>query len=275
MLLTLYALAGLCIGSFMNVVVYRLPAMVLREQQPDRFSGFPAKLSLAFPRSYCPLCHQTLGALQLLPLIGWVWQRGHCKYCGGVIPLRYPLMELLHAVLFVLIAWRTPSPEMALIFCLFSSLLIALATIDYCYMLLPDALTLPLLWGGLLLNATSFGLVSLHSSLYGAVGGYLSLWIIQQLYRFFRHKEGMGGGDLKLLAALGAWLGVESINMIALTASLLMLALCILRGGESKDRYLPFGPALIAGAGIWLLCQMQVLTPSITRLIHSLTFPSF
>ncbi|MCT4700497.1 prepilin peptidase [Enterobacteriaceae bacterium H20N1] len=274
MLLLIFAITGLCIGSFINVVIYRLPIMLLREQQPERFAELPADFSLARPRSHCPYCRCALGPLQLIPVVSWLWLRGRCPHCKVGIALRYPLVELLHGGLFTLIAWQWPSPVTTLALCLFASLLLALAVIDYQHMLLPDALTLPLVWSGLLLNATPFGLVSLHSALYGAVSGYLSLWMLQILYRWLKKQEGMGGGDLKLFAALGAWLGVESVNGVALIASLLMLVAFLAISNPKKNRLLPFGPALIAGAGIWLMSLTPALQPLFTGWLYTLT-PSF
>lgn len=269
MLFAIFALLGLCIGSFINVVIYRLPIMLLYEMQPERFPELPADFSLAWPRSHCPHCYQTLGPLQLLPVISWLWQRGCCSYCGKAIALRYPLIELLHGALFALFAWLWPSPVTALALCLFTSLLIALALIDSRHMLLPDMLTLPLVWGGLLFNATPFGLVSLHSALYGALSGYLSLWFLQIFYRWLRKREGIGGGDLKLFAALGSWLGMESINSVALIASLATLIVFLTGGHLQQNKLRPFGPALIAGAGIWLMGQAPACQPFTLFLLRS------
>jgi leader peptidase (prepilin peptidase)/N-methyltransferase len=274
---------GLLVGSFLNVVIYRLPVMLERQwreqcvelsaESGETSSPAPApveRFNLVVPRSTCPACHAPITALQNIPVLSWVLLRGRCASCGRPISARYPLVEALTGVLSALVAWRlgfgweTPA---ALVLTWF---LIALTFIDIDHQLLPDSLTLPLLWLGLLLSlwhAQSFGSaplpVDLRSSVIGAIAGYVSLWSVYHLFRLVTGKEGMGYGDFKLFAALGAWLGWQMLLPIILIAAavgaVVGLVLIVARG-RNRAAPIPFGPFL-AGAG-WLMLMFgpQVLS---------------
>jgi leader peptidase (prepilin peptidase) / N-methyltransferase len=281
------ALVGLCIGSFLNVVVYRLPAVMERQwwaevaahlsdvdawrrvfAPRDTAAQAPAEherigrtltqsvealppLSIVKPRSRCTACGHQLRWHENIPVLSWLWLRGKCSACGVRISARYPLVEIATAVLFATVAWRFGAQPATLAWCAFAATLLTLALIDWDTTLLPDSLTLPLLWGGLIVSALGWT-VPLPSALWGAVAGYLSLWSVYQLFKLATGKEGMGHGDFKLLGALGAWLGWPMLLPIILAASaigavvgLIMKASGLLREG----RYVPFGPFL-AGAGL-------------------------
>jgi len=262
---------GLIVGSFLNVVIYRLPIMLERSWREQCAQGhgdaaaatLPAGLAQRFnlvvPRSACPACQAPIGAWQNIPLISWVLLGGRCATCREPISLRYPLVEMLSGVLCAAVAWRFGFGWPALAALTLTWFLIALTFIDIDHQLLPDNLTLPLLWLGLLLSllgpqdAAAIP-VSLRSSLLGAAAGYASLWSVYHLFRLFTGKEGMGYGDFKLFAALGAWLGVQMLLPIILIAAvsgaLAGIAMMVLRG-RSRSSPIAFGPFL-AGAG-WLV----------------------
>lgn len=260
----LYAVAvllGLVIGSFLNVVIARLPLMLEHEWQQACAEGrgeapveAPA-LSLARPRSHCPACGATLRWRELVPVLSWLWQRGRCRHCDAAISARYPLVELGSAGLFALCAWRYGASPEALAAALLCGALLALAVIDLRTMLLPDAITQPLLWAGLLFNLTSHGYAGLHAAVSGAAAGYLALWLVAVVFEKITGKEGMGLGDAKLLAALGAWFGWTALPGIVLVASLAGAAtgLALLATRRiARGQPLPFGPFL-AGAGLIVL----------------------
>jgi leader peptidase (prepilin peptidase)/N-methyltransferase len=275
-------LLGLCIGSFLNVVVYRLPLMLERQWWADvahqlgdaqswqRVFGakppaatqtvttqlsqgldkLPA-FSLARPASRCPACGHKLRWHENLPLVGWLRLKGRCSACGVRIALRYPLVEVFTGASFAVIGWRFGAEPVALMWCAVVAVLLALALIDWDTTVLPDALTLPLLWAGLLAAALGVGL-PLSTAVWGAVAGYLSLWSVYWLFKLATGKEGMGHGDFKLLAALGAWLGWQAILPIVLSASIFGAVVGIgMKFGKTlrEGRYVPFGPFL-AGGGI-------------------------
>ena len=265
---------GLIVGSFLNVVIYRLPLMLERqwreqcaELAAEAMAGKapPAasseRFNLVVPRSSCPACHAPITALQNIPLLSWALLRGRCARCGVPISARYPLVEALTGVLSALVAWRLGFGWAALAALVLTWFLIALAFIDIDHQLLPDSLTLPLLWLGLLLSlwpAQGFGAAplppDLRSSVIGAIAGYVSLWSVYHLFRLITGKEGMGYGDFKLFAALGAWLGWQMLLPIILIAAavgaVVGLVLIVARG-RSRAAPIPFGPFL-AGAG-WLM----------------------
>jgi leader peptidase (prepilin peptidase) / N-methyltransferase len=279
-------LLGLCIGSFLNVVIHRLPLMLERQwwaevaqhlgdaQSWRRTFGLAhdaplpegrldhaaaieqavdalPHLTVVRPRSRCPSCGHQIAWYENLPLLGWIGLRGRCSACGTRIGLRYPLVELATGALFAAVAWRFGPTPVALAWCAFAATLVALAMIDWDTTLLPDSLTLPLLWGGLVAAALGWTL-PLSAAVWGAVAGYLSLWTVYQLFKLATGKEGMGHGDFKLLAALGAWLGWPMLVPIILAASALgaVVGIAMKFGGSLREgRYVPFGPFL-AGAGI-------------------------
>ena len=252
------AVLGLCIGSFLNVVIHRLPLMLEREWKADSAELLGIEiaesppLTLATPRSRCPSCGQAIAWYENIPLASWLWLRGRCSACRTRISARYPIIELSTGVLFALVGWRLGTHPAALLFCGFVATLLALTFIDFDTQLLPDILTLPLMWAGIIAAACGWIPVTLQASVAGAVIGYLSLWLVSQVFRIVRGKEGMGAGDFKLLAALGAWMGWQMIPLVVLLSSavgaLVGIALIVFRS-HGRDVPIPFGPYL-AGGGI-------------------------
>jgi len=251
------AVVGLCIGSFLNVVIHRLPLMLERGWKVDSAEMLgvtvetPAEITLSSPRSRCPSCGHAIAWHENIPLFSYLRLGGKCSACKTRISPRYPIVEVMTALLFAATAWRFGAQPTTLLWCGFVATLVALAGIDWDTTLLPDNLTLPLLWAGLVAAALGWT-IPLTSALWGAVAGYLSLWSVYWIFKKATGKEGMGYGDFKLLAALGAWLGVSMILPIVLAASVLGAIVGIamkLSGALREGRYVPFGPFL-AGAGI-------------------------
>ncbi len=260
-------LLGLMVGSFLNVVIHRLPLMMERDwaAQCAEFKGEapPAlePLSLARPRSRCPKCGHPITALENIPVISWLVLRGRCKACAAPISLRYPLIEALTGLLFALSAWHFGFTAAGLGALVLIAALFALTVIDFDTQLLPDDITLPLLWIGLALNAFNV-YTDLKSAVIGAMAGYLSLWSVYWLFKLFTGKEGMGYGDFKLLAALGAWLGWQMLPLTILLSSLVgavvgISMMVIARHGRNVP--IPFGPYL-AAAGLIALVWGKPLT---------------
>ena len=248
---------GLVFGSFLNVVIHRLPKMMEQqwEQECADFRGedLPdAKpYSLAFPGSHCPSCGAEITALQNIPVLSYLFLGGRCANCGVAIPLRYPLIEVITAVIWILCGLSFGVSNALAGAMLLTAVLISLTAIDLDHQLLPDSLTLPLLWIGLLVNIDAT-FVSLESAVLGAVFGYLCLWSVYWLFKMITRKEGMGYGDFKLLAALGAWFGLSALPTIVLLSSLVGAVLgvaLIVTGRQSRETPMPFGPFL-AGAGL-------------------------
>jgi len=252
------ALFGLLIGSFLNVVVYRLPKML--EQQwaaecAEMSGNAPAAVAEPFnlmvPRSRCPHCGHAIHWYENIPVVSYIALRGRCADCKTPISLRYPAVELASSALFFFCAWRWGATVTGLAWCAFSAMLLALALIDWDTTLLPDDLTLPLLWLGLIAAALRWTPMGLHDSLWGAVAGYLSLWSVYWAFKLVTGKEGMGYGDFKLFAALGAWFGWQALIPIILVASVIGAIVGIamkFTTGLREGGYIPFGPFL-AGAG--------------------------
>ena len=290
----LLALLGLVVGSFLNVVVHRMPLMlerqwwgdvaaqlgdsesfkrVFRSAAPERLAlvagglekglaELPA-LNLARPASRCPHCGHRIRWYENIPVLSWLFLRGRCAGCGTGIALRYPLVELATALLFGAIAWRLGSQPVTLLWCAMAAVVLALALIDWDTTVLPDAMTLPLLWAGLLAAALGWlpGLTLLQS-LWGAAAGYLSLWSVYMLFKLATGKEGMGFGDFKLLAALGAWLGWQAILPIVLMASVIgaVVGIGMKFGGSLREgRFVPFGPFLAGGGLVVLLAGLPMV----------------
>jgi leader peptidase (prepilin peptidase)/N-methyltransferase len=258
------ALLGLCIGSFLNVVIHRLPLMLERGWKADSADMLGVKLdpaeplTLSTPRSRCPSCGHRISWYENIPVASYLWLRGKCSACKTTISPRYPLIEILTGALFAVIGWRFGAAPVALLWCGFAAVLVALAGIDWDTTLLPDNLTLPLLWAGLVAAALGWTL-PLPDALWGAVAGYLSLWSVYWLFKLTTGKEGMGFGDFKLLAALGAWLGLKMVLPVVLAASVLGAVVGIamkLASTLREGRYVPFGPFL-AGAGLLVLLAGQ------------------
>ena len=257
-------LLGLCIGSFLNVVVHRLPLMLERgwKLESAELLGVkvdePAELTLSKPRSRCPSCSRPIAWNENIPVLSYLALKGRCAGCKTSITPRYPLVEVGTGVLFAAVGWRFGAVPVAVLWCAFTATLVALAAIDWDTTLLPDNLTLPLLWAGLV-SAGLGWTIPLSDALWGAVVGYLSLWSVYWLFKLTTGKEGMGFGDFKLLAALGAWLGLKMILPILLAASMIgaVVGLVMKFGGSLREgRYVPFGPFL-AGAGLAVMLAGQ------------------
>jgi leader peptidase (prepilin peptidase)/N-methyltransferase len=257
-------LLGLIVGSFLNVVAHRLPLMMEREehdycrellgqnaQDGDLATARPG-FNLVYPRSRCPHCDHLIRAWENVPVLSYVWLRGKCSACAQPISPRYPMVELITAVLSVAVAWRFGFGWPLAGALLLTWALIPLSAIDFDRQLLPDSITLPFLWLGILVNL--FNLYTpLASSVIGAMAGYLILWLVYWMFKWLFGKEGMGYGDFKLLALLGAWLGWQMLPLIiilsALVGSIVGISLILLLGRD-KNLPIPFGPYL-AGAG-WI-----------------------
>ncbi|MEW5788047.1 MAG: A24 family peptidase [Pseudomonadota bacterium] len=246
---------GVALGSFLNVVIHRLPGMLDREwrSQCASFEGRELEAgepyNLVQPGSACPHCGHAIAWHENVPIASWLWLRGRCAACQAPISPRYPIVEALTGVLFGYAAWKWGYGFQAVAVMGLLAVLVALAFIDLDTQLLPDNLTMPLVWAGLLVNFQG-AFIPLEEAVLGAVAGYLSLWTVYHLFRLLTGKEGMGFGDFKLLAALGAWLGWKLLLPIVLVASmagaLVGLALIGL-GGHDRAKPIPFGPWLVLG----------------------------
>ncbi len=257
---------GLVIGSFLNVVIHRLPVMLERtwlrqcqEMSEAETSAADAEetYNLITPRSRCPHCNHNITALQNIPVISFLWLKGKCVACGHPISWRYPIVELLTAILSMVVVWHFGMTFAGGAALLFTWMLIALAVIDFDHQILPDNLTLPLIWIGLLVNLyPNPAFAPLTSAVIGAVAGYLSLWSVFHIFKLITGKEGMGYGDFKLFAAFGAWLGWQNLPLMVLLASLvgaIVGGALILVLGRDRQLPIPFGPFLCAAGWIALL----------------------
>lgn len=262
---------GLLVGSLLNVVAYRMPIMMeiawrrqctQAEEQP--FTPPPhaerSTFNLWWPPSACPKCGERIAARHNIPILGYLWLKGRCAHCGTAVSLRYPLVEILATVAGLTVAWVLGPSWQTVAALAFTWTLVALAVIDAEHKLLPDSLTLPLLWAGLLLALVAVDgaplFATLRDSVIGAAAGYLSLWIVYQLFRLVTGKEGMGYGDFKLLAALGAWLGWQLLPLVIVlsaAAGSIVGIFLIASGRRSRGAALPFGPYLAAAGWIALL----------------------
>jgi len=250
---------GLIVGSFLNVVIHRLPIMMEREWRTECAESFPeakldiptGKYNLSVPRSTCPKCNSQIRAIDNIPVISWLKLGGKCHKCSNRISIRYPLVELLTGAMCLLVALQFSFSYFAVALLFFTFVLITATFIDLDTMLLPDQLTLPLVWAGISLSLVGISPVSLQDSVIGAITGYLCLWSVYWVFKLLTGKEGMGYGDFKLLAALGAWLGWQYLPMIILLSSLVGLVFGIIQLRLQKkgiDKAFPFGPYLaIAG----------------------------
>ena len=262
------AIFGLCIGSFLNVVIHRLPLMMDRGWRLDSAELLgvkidePAPITLSTPRSRCPHCGHQITWYENIPLFSYLKLGGKCSACKAPISMRYPAVEVLTALLFAACGWHFGAQPQVLLWCALVATLIALALIDFDTQYLPDDLTLPLLWAGIVSAALGWLPIKLGASVGGAVAGYLSLWFVFHAYRLIRGKEGMGAGDFKLLAALGAWLGWQLIPSIILLSSAVgaVVGIALVVGRQhDRDVPIPFGPYL-AGGGIAALFFGEQLT---------------
>lgn len=255
-------LLGLIVGSFLNVVVHRLPVMLQRRWSSEcreilalEAEASVQRLDLVRPPSSCPHCGHRIRPWENIPLLSYLLLRGRCAHCAQPISLRYPLVELTAGLLALIVADRFGFSAQTAAALVFTWALVALSAIDLDHKLLPDDITLPLLWLGLLINLEG-GFVDLRAALIGAAAGYLSLWTVFHAFRLFTGKEGMGYGDFKLFAAIGAWVGWTMLPLVILLASLVGavvgLSLILLRGRD-RDIPIPFGPYLAAAGWIALL----------------------
>ncbi|MCO1333672.1 A24 family peptidase [Microbulbifer sp. OS29] len=264
LLLSSAFILGLLIGSFLNVVIMRLPVIMERDYKRDFFSYFDTKptpaeqeelnkpFNLILPHSHCPKCKVEIKAWQNIPVISYLLLRGKCGSCGTPISKRYPLVELATGILTAIVVWQLGFTWQALAGCFFTWALVALTGIDFDKQLLPDNITLPLLWVGLLINIGGV-FTSLQDAVIGAIAGYLSLWLVFHIFKIVTGKDGMGAGDFKILAAIGAWFGWQILPLVILLSAavgaIIGIAWSLAMG---RDRNLPiaFGPYL-AGAG-WI-----------------------
>jgi leader peptidase (prepilin peptidase)/N-methyltransferase len=264
------AALGLAVGSFLNVVIHRLPKMLERQWQAEcaELQGRAPEedtepYNLIVPRSACPACRHPISALQNLPLLSYLCLRGKCAACGTRISPRYPFVEALTGALTAYVGWHFGLQWTALAAMVFVWAMIALAFIDLDTFFLPDCITLPLLWVGLLAQLGGlFPQVGLEAAVIGAVAGYLSLWSVFWLFKLATGKEGMGYGDFKLLAAIGAWLGWKSLPLVVLLSSLVGAIIgigLIVARRQGKDVPIPFGPYLVI-AGLIALFWGSALT---------------
>jgi leader peptidase (prepilin peptidase)/N-methyltransferase len=254
-------LFGLLIGSFLNVVVYRLPVMAQREL--DNYIAHEAgqelphqdRFNLMVPRSACPHCGHRISALENIPIVSWLFLRGKCSSCKAPISARYPVVEAVTGLLSAVLVWNLGSGWLGLAGLVFTYFLVAMTLIDYDTKTLPDDLTYPLLWLGLLINLNGT-IVPLRDAVIGAMAGYVSLWAVYWLFKLVTGKEGMGYGDFKLLAALGAWMGWAMLPTIIILSSLvgaLVGISLIVFARRDRNNPIPFGPYLAAAGMISLL----------------------
>lgn len=270
LLCPIVGIIGLMVGSFLNVVIYRLPIMMQRDwkQECQEFLELPVSeesastFNLALPSSHCPACNADITALQNIPVLSYLLLKGKCANCQTSISIRYPLVEALAGLLSVMVAYQLGGQIETLFALLLTWVLIVLSGIDFDHQLLPDDITLPVLWLGLLLSL--FNIFSDPvSSITGAIAGYLFLWTIYQLFKLFTGKEGMGYGDFKLLALFGAWLGWQYLPLIILLSSLvgaIVGTAMIIFVQRDKNIPIPFGPYLAIAGWIALLWGDQINT---------------
>ena len=265
-LILVCVLFGLLVGSFLNVVIHRIPKMMeatwrqeareLLEQPAPKGEETPPIFNLVTPGSHCPHCNHRIRWYENVPVVSWALLKGRCSGCKAAISKRYPIIELLTALVAGLCAWRF-GYDPWLIFMLYGSFtLLALAVIDLDTTLLPDDLTYPLLWAGLLAAVLGISPVGLSDAVIGAMAGYLALWSLYWVFKLLTGKEGMGYGDFKLLAALGAWLGWQYLPVVVLLSSVvgLVFAVSMMASGSVKrDQGIPFGPYLAIAGWIALL----------------------
>ncbi len=281
-----FGVLGLLIGSFLNVVIHRLPRMMQRQWDeecaaharehgalpPQDAPSAPAapRYNLWTPRSHCPACQRAIRWHENIPVLSYLLLRGRCAGCGSRISLRYPLVELACGLLFFACAHQWGASLAAVLWCGFAAALLAAALIDWDTTLLPDDITLALLWAGLLAAALRWTPLPLADAVLGAAAGYLSLWCVYWGFKLATGKEGMGYGDFKLFAALGAWFGWQALVPIILLASVvgaIVGLLLKLRGGLREGRYVPFGPFLAGGGLVAMLWGPQQVMHAILGML--------
>jgi leader peptidase (prepilin peptidase)/N-methyltransferase len=255
------ALFGLLIGSFLNVVVYRLPVMAQREldnyiaHEAGKDLPHPDRFNLMVPRSACPHCGHRITSLENIPIVSWLVLRGKCSACKAPISARYPVVEAVTGALSAVLIWHFGTGWLGLASLAFAYFLIAMTLIDYDTKTLPDDLTYPLLWLGLLVNLNGT-IVPLRDAVIGAMAGYMALWAVYWLFKLATGKEGMGYGDFKLLAALGAWMGWTMLPTIVILSSVVGAVVgisLIVFARRDRNNPIPFGPYLAAAGMIALL----------------------
>ncbi|MPW34981.1 A24 family peptidase [Vibrio sp. B1Z05] len=261
---------GLIIGSFLNVVIHRLPIMMEREWQKEFAEAYPelklkvpeGVFNISLPGSHCPKCNTPIKAKDNIPVLGWLCLKGRCRACSTKISARYPLIELLSGALCLTISLYFSPGLYAVALLGFTWVLICATFIDLDTMLLPDSLTLPLMWAGIALSVLGISPISLPDAIIGAMAGYLSLWSVYWLFKLLTGKEGMGYGDFKLLAALGAWLGWQSLPLIILLSSLVGLIFGIIQLRLKKqgiEKAFPFGPYLAIAGWVYLIVGNDIV----------------
>ena len=262
---------GLLVGSFLNVVIYRVPEGLNRnwKLQAKQMLDLPLeqgegeRFNILMPPSHCPSCKAAIKPWQNIPILSYVLLKGQCKHCHIAISLRYPLVELLTGLVFAVCAWKFGVTWTALAAMVFSAYLIAMIFIDADTQLLPDQLTLPLMWGGIVFHLAAYllqadwGITNLVDSLLGAIVGYMSLWSIFQLFKLVTGKEGMGYGDFKLLAALGACLGISVLPIIIIMSAVVGLIFALIMK-VAKNQPMPFGPYLAISGWIVLVFSQPI-----------------
>ncbi|HKJ95428.1 MAG TPA: A24 family peptidase [Gammaproteobacteria bacterium] len=263
---------GLIVGSFLNVVIHRLPLRLeteWREQCAAMTDGTAvtapekgaASYGLLWPPSSCPHCGHRIRPWENIPVVSWLMLRGRCSGCGERISARYPVVEAVTAVLSLVVLWRFGWTVQTAAALLFTWALVALTAIDLDHMLLPDGITLPLLWLGLLVSVAGWS-VAPSTAIIGAIAGYLALWVVYHVFRLLTGKEGMGYGDFKLLAALGAWMGWQSLPLIVILSSAVgaIVGVAMIAGlGRGRDQPIPFGPYLAAAGWIAMLWGDRII----------------
>ena len=271
LMVLLALILGLLVGSFLNVVIYRVPEGLNRnwKLQAKQMLDLPLeqgegeRFNILMPPSHCPSCKAAIKPWQNIPILSYVLLKGQCKHCHAAISLRYPLVELLTGLVFAVCAWKFGATWTALAAMVFSAYLIAMIFIDADTQLLPDQLTLPLMWGGIVFHLAAYllqadwGITTLVDSLLGAIVGYMSLWSIFQLFKLVTGKEGMGYGDFKLLAALGAWLGISVLPIIIIMSAVVGLIFALIMK-VAKNQPMPFGPYLAISGWIVLVFSQPI-----------------
>jgi leader peptidase (prepilin peptidase)/N-methyltransferase len=278
--ITLVFVLGLLVGSFLNVVIFRFPVILKRDweeqcrelidsesaprqEDESRAEKKTTRFNLLVPGSHCLKCGHEITAIENIPVLSYLFLKGRCSACGVHISARYPIVEILTAILSALVAWRLGPGWETLLALTFTWTLIALAGIDIDEKLLPDAITLPLLWLGLIVSLWSFpAFTDMRGAIIGAAGGYLSLWLLFHLFRLITGKEGMGYGDFKLLAALGAWYGWQMLPLTVLLSTVVGAVVgvaLIIAGRRDRQTAIPFGPYLAAAGWISLLWGNDIM----------------
>ena len=270
-IMSLAFVLGLLVGSFLNVVIYRVPEGLNRswKLQAKQVLDMPLeqgegeRFNILMPPSHCPSCKTAIKPWQNIPILSYFLLKGQCKHCHTAISLRYPLVELLTGLVFAICAWKFGATWTALAAMVFSAYLIAMVFIDADTQLLPDQLTLPLMWSGIVFHLAAYllqadwGIATLVDSLLGVIIGYLSLWSVFQLFKLVTGKEGMGYGDFKLLAALGAWLGIGVLPIIIIMSALVGLIFAIIMK-VAKNQPMPFGPYLAISGWLVLIFNQPI-----------------